>query len=136
MKKVFALAVIAMLILLVGCKNQMTAKPLKSSPSAQAATPVQESPAVAEETGKTAAEALKELESGLPQTEAVGAKQATSYYPPAPAGVTGDDALKARTRALYSTSKGMSQPVEADREFGSRSDDLPQDYGNEGSAGE
>ncbi len=139
MKKALALAMIALLIILAGCGKQMTAKPLKTTtPSAPAAEPVQESPAVAEEETKTAAEALKELESGELGTApaATGAKTGSTGMPPAPEGVTGEEALKARTRSLYSQGTGLSQPVEADRETGSISDDLPPEYGNDNSAGD
>ncbi len=110
MKKILVLAVIAMLVLLSACGgNKIQAKPLSSrAPTAAATTPQPPAPAAPEPTsGKTAAEAIKELEIPpvVPKTSTV--KQATTGLPPAPTGLTGEDALKARTKALYSTGSGV-----------------------------
>ncbi len=106
MRKILVLTVIAMLVLLSACgEKQMQAKPLSSrAPTAAATTePAPEpTPELEPSTGKTAAEAIKELQIPpvVPTTSTV--KQATTGLPPAPEGVTGKDALAARTHSLYS----------------------------------
>ncbi len=141
MNKAVVIAVIAMLVLLAACGNkQMQAKPLKTPNGAVVGLPAEPTPTTAPEPEpaptKTAAEALKEFEEQQLTSGTTGAKQGSTGMPPAPTGVTGLDALKARTKSLYKTGSGIGEAVDADREFGSRFDDLPDDYGNDGSAGE
>jgi hypothetical protein len=142
MRKVIVFAAIAILVLLAACgSKQMDAKPLKSTTPTAAATisepePEQEAPAADEGTTKTAAEALAELEQQLNSAPVSGPKQGSTGLPPAPAGVTGTDALKARTKALYSQGASVPGDVDSDYHEGSISDDLPDDYNNDGSAGD
>ena len=148
MRRVVVLVMIVMLVILVGCgKKQMEAKPL-STPTANVVgttepapepepTPEQTTaPAEDESSGQTAAEAIVGLQTELVQTAAEGRIEG-NLYPPAPEGVEGFEALKARTKALMSQSGTTDLDVEADRDFGSRfSDGLPDGYGDDGSAGE
>jgi predicted small lipoprotein YifL len=142
MRKVMVFAAIAMLVLLAACgSKQMDAKPLKSTPTAAVTAsepePAPESSApVDEDSGKTAAEALAELEQQLNSAPVAGPKQATTGLPPAPAGVTGVDALKARTRAMMSQGAPVPGDVDSDYHEGSISDDLPEGYDDSGSAGD
>jgi len=107
MRKAVVFAVIAMLLFLAACSgNKIQAKPL-SSRTPTAAAPVQPAPQPAPEPKHevTAAEAIKQLREQMqnaPATTSTGPKTATTGMPPAPEGVTGKDALLARTRALYS----------------------------------
>jgi hypothetical protein len=136
MKKVAVFAVIAMLVLLAACGgNQMKAKPLSArTPTAaavnQAAAPAPQ-PATEPAPEVTAADAIKELQEQIQNTPvSTGPKTGSTGMPPAPTGVTGKDALLARTRALFSNSSAYGK-VEADTEFGPRYDDesdLPEEY--------
>jgi hypothetical protein len=136
---IFAIA-ITILLLVAACSSQMKAKPLTSRTTPRtpnAAVVAETQPATEPEEGLTAAEAIEDLRSGgmpLP-TAGTGAKEGSTGLPPAPAGVTGKDALKARTKALYSQGTSAGN-IEADRDFGSRFDDLPEGYGDSDSAGE
>ncbi|MEM4246881.1 MAG: hypothetical protein QXR48_02490 [Candidatus Woesearchaeota archaeon] len=111
MRKGVVFAVIAMLVLLTACGgNKIQAKPL-SARTPTAAVPVEQTPSptpASEQAPKmTAAQAIKELQEQMANTPAIsstGPKTATTGMPPAPQGLTGKDALLARTRALYSTS--------------------------------
>lgn len=139
MRKVLVVAAIILLVFLAACGETQRAKPLRQSPTAAVtASPQPEAPAEETAPTKTAAEAIKELQIEQLQTTSSGPKTATTGLPPAPAGLTGQDAMKARMKALYS----QSQPAEGfdsdevDTDFGSRFEDLPDDYGNDGSAGE
>lgn len=154
MKKIIVITVIALLILLAACgSKQMTAKPLKSPTGAVAGlqktaqkTTTQTTPqkATPVEPQKTAAEAIKELKQGMSTSTAAAApKKGTDLYPPAPAGVTGKDALKARTKALLTQSKTLTLDGKVDTTFGARyhtksgsSKNLPSNYGNTNSAGD
>lgn len=136
MRKVFVIAVIALLVLLVACGKTQTAKPLKL-PAQEQAAPVVSEPVVEDEgTGMTAAEAIKNLQIPVPKPSTTTGKVASTGLPPAPAGVTGVDALKARTKALYSVGSPVTGAVTADTRTGSIADDLPSEYDNDGSAGE
>lgn len=139
MRKVFVIAVIALLLVLVACGKTQTAKPLKL-PSEPVSAPAMETPSaepvVEEGSGMTAAEAIKDLQIPVPTPSTATGKVATTGLPPAPAGVTGVDALKARTKALYSVGSPVTGAVAADTRTGSIADDLPSEYDNDGSAGE
>jgi predicted small lipoprotein YifL len=140
MRKVLVIAVIALLVLLVACGKTQTAKPLKL-PSEPVSAPAMETPSsepVVEDegTGMTAAEAIKDLQVTVPKPSTTTGKVASTGLPPAPAGVTGVDALKARTKALYSQGSPVTGAVAADTRTGSIADDLPSEYDNDGSAGE
>jgi hypothetical protein len=136
MRKVLVIAAIIFLVFLAACGETQRAKPLKQSPTAAVvAAPQPEAPVADAAPTKTAAEAIKELQIEQVQTES-GPKSATTGMPPAPAGLTGQDAMKARMKALYSQSQEVENIGDVDTDFGSRFDDLPDDYGNDGSAGE
>lgn len=110
MRKAVIFAVIVMLVLLTACGgNKIQAKPL-SARTPTAAVPVEQAPPAAPAPQPapkmTAAQAIKELQEQMantPVTTSTGPKTATTGMPPAPQGLTGKDALLARTRALYST---------------------------------
>ena len=132
------ISVIALLVFLSACgTKEMDAKPLKSPATVEqpAAAPEPSAAPAEESSGQTAAEAIKELQEQMASSPAQTGTQVKTLYPPAPEGVTGEAALKARTRALYSTGTPTGSVV-ADREFGTISENLPDDYNNDGSAGE
>ncbi len=147
MNKILIGIVIMLMVFLVACGGkQMQAKPIKA-PNGAVTTqpaPTAEQPAatpVPTEESKTAAEALKELQGQLASgaTQTTGPKQGATGMPPAPVGLSEQEALKARTRALMSQGSGLSQPVDADTQLGARyakDSDLPKGYGDEGSAGD
>lgn len=113
MRKVIALAVILMLVLLTACGgNKIQAKPLSArTPTAAAVNQAAPAPTPAPEPAPevTAAEAIKELQDQIQTTPvSTGPKTGSTGLPPAPTGVTGKDALLARTKALMSQSTGVS----------------------------
>jgi hypothetical protein len=144
MNKWVVFTAIALLVFLVACKGkQMEAQPLRAPTGIPAEEPlpvVAPEPAAApveEGSGKTAAEAIKDLQAQL--TTSAPATGGKTLYPPAPAGVTGEEALRARTRALYSQGTGVNQitgGVVTDFPDYTKSSNLPGEYGNSGSAGE
>jgi hypothetical protein len=142
MKKAVLFAVIAMLILVAACGKTQTAKPLSQRPAVEQPAAVAEAPSESsvvvedESSGKTAAEALAELEQQMIADGTSGLKTGSTGLPPAPAGVTGKDALTARMRSLYKQSSPVTGGVTADTRQGSISDNLPDDYDNDDSAGE
>ena len=125
-------------LFLIACTNQLEAQPM-STPEAPAVleAPVQTAPQPTQEPSMTAAEALKELQ----QTPAPAptAKQASSLYPPAPGNVTGINALKVRTHALYAESQNVSTiqggTTTSFPDYTKKSN-LPPGYGNDASAGD
>lgn len=138
MKRAITITVILLLVFLVACESKTTGKrvaiPETSAPriSGEVTAPVD----TTGETGKSAAEALKELQSN-PVPVSTGAKSGT-FYPPVITDATGEDALKAKTRALMT--QGTYNPdVQADSEFGAKyhnSDgdviNLPENYADNG----
>ena len=72
------------------------------------------------------------------QTEIITTTDANTgnLYPAAPEGVTGHDALQARTKLWMQQSADVDLDIEAVGQFGTLYDDLPGDYGNSHSAGE
>jgi hypothetical protein len=131
-------ALLSSLLLLAACTSQLEAQPIsepESMPIEETPAPTPE-PAPAEPT-KTAADAIKELQQTPAPAPTV--KQGSTLYPPAPGNVTGVDALKARTRSLYSQGASVGT-IEggATSEFPdyTKSSNLPQGYGNENSAGD
>jgi hypothetical protein len=144
--RLFAVAVMLLLIFLIACESKTVGKrvaiPETSSkgPTGSVATGptgavTAEEPST--ETGKTAAEMLKELQSNPTLTE-TGEKSGT-FYPPITTDATGEEALKQKTRALFSQ-QTYDPNVEADTKTGARyhdssgePDNLPGDYSdNEG----
>lgn len=142
MKKTGVILVILMLMFLAGCGGKADTKPYtppvtgnvveetETAPS----EPVEQEPSEPE--GPTAAEALKDLTQDDIDVETSSAKSASSLY----GGITvegeGKDAFKAKTKALYRQSSPVGEDIDADREFGSRFDNLPSEYDNDDSAGE
>ncbi len=141
MNKAGIIAVIALLVLLAACGNkQMQAQPLKTQNTAVVESPAELQPQQSEpQPTKTAAEALKELEQRQILPVTTGAKQGSTGMPAAPAGVTGEDALRARTRSLYSQGTGVNQitgGVVAEFPDYTKKSSLPDGYGDSDSAGE
>lgn len=146
-KRVIAVTVICLLFLLIACESKTTGKrvaiPAKSGP-AITGNVVGNSPEKAQapstgETGTSAADALKELQSTGTAPVTGGSKSGT-FYPPVTTDATGKDALKAKTRALMSTGIAPPNATKADDHFGARyhnkSGDLtnlPDKYANAGS---
>lgn len=134
-----AATVICLLLFLVACESKTTGKrvavPEASAPKStgvftsntEASAPAQNTG----ETGKTAAEALKELQSTGSASTTSSAKSGT-FYPPAVSDATDKEALKERTRALMS--KGSTVPTSLTKntlgEFGARYHDSDGDSTN------
>lgn len=137
MRKVLIVAAIILLVFLAACsEQQMQAKPLRQSSPTAAVTAAQTSTQETEST-KTAAEAIQDLKAEQLAAPVVsGPKVGSTGMPPAPSGVTGLDALKARMKLLYKQSEPVDGVGAVDTGFGSRFNDLPSGYGNDGSAGE
>ena len=136
-KKALTIIIISVLLLISACESKTTGKRVAipetslkapSTPTgAVAATP----PAQTTETGKTAAETLKEIQNN--PTPTAGVKSGT-FYPPITTTATAEEALKEKTRALFSQ-KVYVPNVTADSDFGAKYDDssgdltnLPGDY--------
>jgi len=51
---------------------------------------------------------------------ATGAAEGATWYPPVDTTATGEDALKARTKAAMSQGMGLEGDVDADKTFGSK----------------
>jgi hypothetical protein len=138
MRKVIVLAVITMLVLLAACGgNQMKAKPLSArTPTAaavnEAAAPAPTpQPTPAQDSGVSAADALKELQQQMKNvTISTGPKVATTGMPPAPTGVTGKDALLARTHDYMTQSTGVTGVTDVITTFPNYHDEsnLPTEY--------
>ena len=133
-RRVLAVVTICILVFLVACESKTVGKrvaiPETSSPKAASSGPtaaaVVQSPTG--ETGKSAAEVLKELQSSPSAPVASGEKSGT-FYPPITTDATGKDALKEKTRALFM--QNVSVPnVQADDEFGARYHDNDGDVTN------
>jgi hypothetical protein len=126
-KRVIAVTVICLLLFLAACESKTTGKrvaiPGKSAPAitgnAIGSSPEKTQPQQSGETGKTAAEALKELQSTGTVPVTGGSKSGT-FYPPVTTDATGKDALKAKTRALMSTGTAPPNATKADDHFGAR----------------
>ncbi|MEM2916460.1 MAG: hypothetical protein QXT19_03840 [Candidatus Woesearchaeota archaeon] len=134
MKRVLVFTAIVMLVLLAACSGkQMEAKPL-SSRAPTAAVVSEPAPAPEESNGKTAAQAIVELREQMQNAPVItttpSPKEGSTGMPPAPAGLTGKDALAARTRALFSKSTSISEAVDAVTKFPdySKESNLPEEY--------
>lgn len=120
MSKRVVLAVIV-LILLVACGDskvtgRRVAIPDSSTPTAAV---IAQQSAPATETGKTAAEMLKELQSGQTTTVAPTGSKTGNFYPPITVTGTEREALRQKTRALFS--QPVYDPnVDADDDFGAK----------------
>lgn len=147
MRAVVLFVMIALLALLTSCGGeQIDAQPLKTPTAAvvgiqqpQPEPDPEPVPEPEENTGKTAAEALKELSDQDLGTSSTGPKTARSLYPTVQTKGSGTDALKERTRALYKQSYGLDEAVDSDKTLGPRyvdGDNLPEGYDNDDSAGE
>jgi len=145
MSKVIIATVIALLVLLAACGGkQMAAKPLTSStPTANVVhfTTPAAAPKPVTPPAKTAAEALKELQSQQLQSVAASAVKSgtTTFYGPANATAKNKgDARKlliARTRAAFQAGQNVSMDVKASTTIGAHfysnsgsPINLPKDY--------
>ena len=127
-KVILAVLMISVLLLLVACESKTTGKrvaiPERQSqvraPAGISGAVVAEAPQAQSsgETGKSAAEVLKDLQDSPTLPTADGAKSGT-FYPPIQVTGTEREALKEKTRALF-TQSTSNLNVEADDEFGSR----------------
>lgn len=126
-KKVLLIAALtALALLLTSCSPSTQGKrvstPEVNGPTGMVATDTniaEPAPSAQGETGKTAAEALQELESieTAPSTE--NNQKSGTFYPPVVTDKTGKEALKEKTRALFQ--KEVYDPqVDADSDFGQR----------------
>jgi len=117
-----------MLLLLAACENKTTGKrvdiptKIENGITGKVTQEVATNTAVQNtqtgETGKTAAQALKEMQQMESVTAESGPKSGT-FYPPVNTAATGKDALKEKTRALFT--KPLDVPnVQADDEFGAK----------------
>jgi hypothetical protein len=140
MRKVMLAVFIGVLLLLVACESKTTGKRVaipetESKPPAISGAVTAEQPSTGE-TGKTAAEMLKELQESPEST--VEESKTGSFYPPVAVTGTEREALKEKTRALF-TQSSYDPNVEADDEFGARYHDsdgdltnLPDNYDDSG----
>lgn len=137
-KPVIAVAVICLLLFLAACESKTTGKrvaiPESSSPKSTGVftAETKESASATGETGKTAAEVLKELQTtGSVSPPVSGAKSGT-FYPPITTDATDKEALKAKTRALMT--QGSEVPSSLTKgtlgEFGARYHDSDGDSTN------
>ena len=133
-KRVIAVVMICVLLLfLVACEKKTVGKrvaiPETSSrgvTGAAVAQPPQQTASV--ETGKTAAEMLKELQSNPTAVTEAGPKSGT-FYPPIIVTGTEREALKQKTRALF-TQPSYDPNVQADDDFGAKYHDNDGDVTN------
>jgi hypothetical protein len=131
-KRVIAVTVICLLLFLVACESKTTGKrvAIPSKSTAKVSSPAitgnvvgdssEESQAPSTgETGTSAAEALKDLQSTgtVPLT---GGSKSGTFYPPVTTDATGKDALKEKTRALMSTGIAVPTTIKADDQFGAK----------------
>lgn len=124
MKKELIIAVM-ILMLLVACGSKTTGKrvaipdtaPKLSGPTGAVAGIPTTAPTQAE-TGKTAAEMLKEFQTGTETVPTAGPKTG-NFYPPITTTATGEDALKAKTDALLRQS-GYIPKVDAVTDTGAK----------------
>jgi hypothetical protein len=131
MRRVMFTVFISILLLLVACESKTTGKRVAiPETEAQVKAPsgiTGASTVDTGETGKTAAEMLKELQEE-PTITTDGAKSGT-FYPPIAVTGTEREALKEKTRALF-TQSTYDPNVEADDEFGARYHDSDGDVTN------
>ncbi len=130
-KRVIAVTVICLLLFLVACESKTTGKrvAVPSTSTAKVSSPAitgnvvgsssGEAQASSGETGTSAAEALKDLQSTgtVPLT---GGSKSGTFYPPVTTDATGKDALKEKTRALMSTGIAVPTTIKADDQFGAK----------------
>lgn len=134
-KVIFAMLIISVLLLLVACESKTTGKRVAiPERQVQAKAPAGISGAVTVqaqtgETGTSAADALKDLQSTGTAPVTGGSKSGT-FYPPVTTDSTGKDALKEKTRALMSTGAEVPTTVKADDQFGARYHDSDGDSTN------
>jgi len=147
-KRVVAILAICLLLLLVACESKTVGKrvaiPKSSGPTAAiVAQPAQQetqSTAPNIETGKTAAEMLKELQANPETITTVSGDKSGTFYGQVVVTGTEREALKQKTRALFSQSIYVPTVTNVERDFGSKYHDsdgdptnLPENYeDNEG----
>jgi len=128
MNRVFVAVSISLLLLLVACGESETVGKRVSVPQtsqqstqevSQPSSPITAAVVVdTVETGKTAAETLKEFQDN-PTTQVVSGSKEGNFYPPITTDATGKDALKEKTRALFQQ-EIQDLNVDADDQFGAR----------------
>lgn len=131
-KRVIAVVAICVLLLfLVACEKKTVGKrvaiPETSSRGITTAA-VSQPPPVSVETGKTAAEMLKELQSNPTAVTTDDSKSGT-FYPPVIVTGTEREALKQKTRALF-MQPSYDPNVQADDDFGAKYHDNDGDVTN------
>ncbi len=134
-KRLIAVTVICLLMLLIACESKTTGKrvaiPEASGPKSTGVfTTETKAPAETGETGKTAAEALKELKATGAVTAPVGGAKSGTFYPPVTTDATDKEALKAKTRALMSTGAPVTGSSGSIGQFGARYHDSDGDSVN------
>ncbi len=126
-KVILAVLMISVLLLLVACESKTTGKrvaiperqsQVRAPAGISGAAVVAPQAPSSGETGKSAAEVLKDLQDSPTLPTADGAKSGT-FYPPIQVTGTEREALKEKTRALF-TQSTTNLNVEADDEFGAR----------------
>lgn len=120
------------LALLSACESKTQGKrvavPDVGGPTAMATAPLQEKAdsSPTGETGQSAADALKQVKE-TPTTQTSEGSKSGNFYPPITSSATGEDALKEKTRALFTQTDTYAPDVEADDKFGPRYEDYGDD---------
>ncbi|MEM3154763.1 MAG: hypothetical protein QW165_04335 [Candidatus Woesearchaeota archaeon] len=144
-KRVIAVTAICLLLLLVACESKTTGKrvaiPETSAPKTTGVftTNTKQAPESTVETGKSAAETLKELKA-TSSIETTSSQKSGTFYPPIVTDAAEKEALKAKTRALMSKGTPVSGSTNTKGQFGAKYHDsdgdpinLPEKYSdNEG----
>lgn len=128
-KRAVAIAIICFLLILAACESKTVGKrvaiPKSSGPTAaivaQPETETQTTTIQNTETGKTAAEMLRELQAN-PETltTAVSGEKSGTFYGQVVVTGTEREALKQKTRALFSRSINAPTVTNVERDFGSK----------------
>ncbi|RJQ22485.1 hypothetical protein C4580_00335 [Candidatus Woesearchaeota archaeon] len=132
MRKLVIIALLSVL-LLAACESKTVGKrvaiPETGSSGITAAVVSDTASAETGDTGKTAAEALAEFKTTETVTSAGDGPKSGTFYPPITTDATGKEALKAKTRALFSQ-EVYDPNVEAQDDFGPRYHDQDGDATN------
>lgn len=134
MSKRVAVAILCLLLFLAACESKTTGRRValpERSPTGLASSGPTGAVAIntdTGETGKTAAEMLKELQTNPTVIPTSGEKSGT-FYPPIVVTGTEREALKQKTRALF-TQATYDPNVDADDDFGARYHDSDGDPNN------
>ncbi len=132
MKRVIAVVVMSLLLLLAACESKTTGKrvaiPETSAKTGLTGGTTADIPPPTGETGKTAAEMLQELQTTGTTPIDSGVKSGT-FYPPVTSGATGKEALAEKTDALMRQGTAPTG-VQADQDFGPKYHDSDGDATN------